>query len=186
MNVGKNLAITAIAVTLAALSATAQAERVKWKMHSAWGSSVPHLGTSAWRFAENIGRMSGGDFAIKAYEPGALIPANEGFDATSKGSLEMAWTTAGYDIGKYPALAFFTAVPFGPSIVAFHLKKSWVRSQKMPSHPSNSWYPNSSNSFNSTLSCSTTSDCNCTACTTDKAKNIPMALMIMELLTFIV
>jgi TRAP-type mannitol/chloroaromatic compound transport system substrate-binding protein len=27
----------------------------------------------------------------------------------------MAWTTAGYDTGKYPALSFFTAVPFGPS-----------------------------------------------------------------------
>ena len=115
MNVGKNLAITAIAVTLAALSATAQADRVKWKMHSAWGSSLPHLGTNAWRFADNIGRMSGGDFTIKAYEPGALIPANEGFDAASKGSIDMAWTTAGYDTGKYPALAFFTAVPFGPS-----------------------------------------------------------------------
>ncbi len=116
MNVGKKLTITAIAVTLAALSATAQAGRVKWKMHSAWGSSVPHLGTNAWRFAENIGRMSGGDFTVKPYEPGALIPANEGFDAASKGSIDMAWTTAGYDTGKYPALAFFTAVPFGPSI----------------------------------------------------------------------
>ena len=116
MNVGKKLAFAAIAVTAVALSTTAQADRVKWKMHSAWGSSLPHLGTNAWRFAENIGRMSGGDFTVKAYEPGALIPANEGFDATSKGSIEMAWTTAGYDTGKYPALAFFTAVPFGPSI----------------------------------------------------------------------
>jgi len=107
MNVGKKLAFAAIAVTAVALSTTVQADRVKWKMHSAWGSSLPHLGTNAWRFADNIGRMSGGDFTVKAYEPGALIPANEGFDATSKGSIEMAWTTAGYDTGKYPALAFF-------------------------------------------------------------------------------
>ena len=116
MNVGKKLAFAAVAaVSVAALSTTAQADRVSWKMHSAWGSSVPHLGTNAWRFADNIGRMSGGDFTVKAFEPGALIPANEGFDATSKGSIEMAWTTAGYDTGKYPALSFFTAVPFGPS-----------------------------------------------------------------------
>ena len=116
MNVGRRLAFAAIAVTVAALSTTAQADRVKWKMHSAWGSQVPHLGTNAVRFADNIGRMSGGDFKVKFFEPGALIPANEGFDATSKGSIEMAWTTAGYDTGKYPALSFFTAVPFGPAI----------------------------------------------------------------------
>ena len=66
MNVGKKLAFAAIAVTAVALSTTAQADRVKWKMHSAWGSSLPHLGTNAWRFAENIGRMSGGDFTVKA------------------------------------------------------------------------------------------------------------------------
>ena len=94
----------------------AQAKKIKWKMHSAWGSSVPHLGTSAVRFSKNIKRLSGGKFTMKFFEPGALIPANEGFDATSKGSIESAWTTAGYDVGKYPALAFFTAVPFGPSV----------------------------------------------------------------------
>jgi len=116
MNVGRRLAVAAIAVTVVALSTTAQAGKVRWKMHSAWGSQVPHLGTNAVRFADNIVRMSGGDFNVKFFEPGALIPANEGFDATSKGSIEMAWTTAGYDTGKYPALSFFTAVPFGPAI----------------------------------------------------------------------
>jgi TRAP-type mannitol/chloroaromatic compound transport system substrate-binding protein len=80
---------------------------------------VPHLGTNAVRFAENIGRLSDGKFTLKFFEPGALIPANEGFDATSKGSIDSAWTTAGYDVGKHPALAFFTAVPFGPSMGEF-------------------------------------------------------------------
>ncbi|MEQ8817639.1 MAG: TRAP transporter substrate-binding protein [Thalassobaculum sp.] len=108
------LAAAVAVVTLAATSAEAQ--RVRWKLHSAWGSSVPHLGTSAVRYSENIDRMTGGDFTMKFFEPGALIPANEGFDATSKGSIEAAWTTAGYDVGKYPALAFFTAVPFGPTM----------------------------------------------------------------------
>lgn len=97
-------------------SADAAGKRVKWKMHSAWGSSVPHLGSSGVRFSKVIKRLSGGDFTMKFFEPGALIPGNEGFDATSKGSVEAAWTTAGYDVGKYPALAFFTAVPFGPGV----------------------------------------------------------------------
>ncbi len=115
----KSLSILAatVAVSAVMIAGTSSAqERVKWKMHSAWGSSVPHLGTSAVRFSKNIERLSGGSFTMKFFEPGALIPANEGFDATSKGSIESAWSTAGYDVGKYPALAFFTAVPFGPSV----------------------------------------------------------------------
>ena len=112
----------AAAATVAGLALTPEAEaqqRIRWKLHSAWGSTVPHLGTSAVRFSKNIERMSGGRFTMKFFEPGALIPANEGFDATSKGSIEAAWTTAGYDVGKHPALAFFTAVPFGPSMGEF-------------------------------------------------------------------
>ena len=108
------VALAALVVGLVGVTTGADAqERIKWKMHSAWGSSLPHLGTSAVRFAKNVGRLSAGKFTLKFFEPGALIPANEGFDAVSKGSIETAWTTAGYDVGKYPALAFFTAVPFG-------------------------------------------------------------------------
>ena len=108
------IAVTALTAT-AFLGTSAQAARVKWKMHSAWGSQVPTLGYEAVRFADDITAMTGGDFTVKFFEPGALIPANEGFDAVSKGSIEMAWSTSGYDTGKYPALSFFSAVPYGPS-----------------------------------------------------------------------
>ena len=63
--------------------------------------------------------MSGGKFEIKFFEPGALIPPLECFDAVSKGSIESCWTTPGYHTGKYPALAFFTTVPFGPRFGEF-------------------------------------------------------------------
>ena len=116
MKISKTLAICAFAFSVALVGTSAQAAKVKWKMHSAWGSQVPHLGWEAVRFAEDIGKLSGGKFTVKFFEPGALIPANEGFDATSKGSVEMAWSTAGYDVGKYPSLAYFTAVPFGPTL----------------------------------------------------------------------
>jgi TRAP-type mannitol/chloroaromatic compound transport system substrate-binding protein len=108
-----------VVVALAgSISADAQ-DRVNWKMQSAWSSSLSHLGTSGVRFAENIDRMSGGAFKIKFYEPGALVPALECFDAASKGSVESCWTTPGSHTGTYPALAFFTAVPFGPGFGEF-------------------------------------------------------------------
>ncbi len=40
-------AIAALAVGLVSLTSTADAQRVKWKMHSVWSSSVLHLGISA-------------------------------------------------------------------------------------------------------------------------------------------
>jgi TRAP-type mannitol/chloroaromatic compound transport system substrate-binding protein len=94
-------------------------ERVKWRMSSAFPSSLPHLGTSGVRFSKDVSRLSGGKFEIKFFEPGALVPALECFDAVSKGSVDACWTTPGYDTGKYPAAAFFTAVPFGPSFGEF-------------------------------------------------------------------
>jgi TRAP-type mannitol/chloroaromatic compound transport system substrate-binding protein len=89
-------------------------ERVRWKMQSAFPGNLSHLGTSAKRLEAMVERLSDGNFELKFFEPGALVPALECFDAAAKGSVESCFTTAGYHTGKYPALAFFTAVPFGP------------------------------------------------------------------------
>ena len=103
-----------------ALSVPAQAQRtVRWKMQSAWGSKLPHLGTSGVRFTENVAEMTDNKFQIKFFEPGALIPPLECFDSVGKGSLESCWTTPGYHTGKVPAAAFFTTVPFGPGFGEF-------------------------------------------------------------------
>jgi len=112
------VAASALAFALSATAASAQ-DRVRWKMASAFPSSLTHLGPSGVRFSKDIERLSGGKFEMKFFEPGALVPALECFDAVSKGSVEACWTTPGYHTGKYPALAFFTTVPFGPNIGEF-------------------------------------------------------------------
>ena len=113
------------AVAIATGSPAEAQDRVKWKMQSAFASSLSHLGTSGVRFSENLDRLSGGSLELKFFEPGALVPALECFDAASKGSVESCWTTPGYHTGKYPALAFFTAVPFGPSYGEFFAWKKF-------------------------------------------------------------
>ncbi|NKC15028.1 MAG: hypothetical protein GKR94_23415 [Gammaproteobacteria bacterium] len=95
------------------------AKRVTWKMQNAWGSTVPHLGTSAVRFIKNVADLTENRFVITNYEPGALVSPLECFDAVSKGSIESCWTTPGYHAGKHPAVSFFTSVPFGPSLGEF-------------------------------------------------------------------
>src|SRR5262245_42402352 len=112
------LGASAFALTAFAGAANAQ-DKIRWKMQSAFGSTLTHLGPSGVRFSKDIERMSGGKFEVKFYEPGALIPPLECFDAVSKGSIESCWTTPGYHTGKYPSLAFFTTVPFGPGFGEF-------------------------------------------------------------------
>ena len=107
------------------------AGKVRWKMQSAFGSTLPHLGTSAIRFIDDVKAMSGGDINIKFYEPGALIPPLECFDSVSKGSIESCWTTPGYHTAKYPALSFFTTVPFGPQIGEYMAWKWFGGGNKM-------------------------------------------------------
>jgi TRAP-type mannitol/chloroaromatic compound transport system substrate-binding protein len=101
------------------------AKKVKWKMQSAWGTQVPNAGESGVRFVDNIDAMSDGKFKIKFFDPGALVPALETFDAASKGAIESAWTTPGYHAGKYPGLSFMTTVPFGPQLSEF-LSWKWM------------------------------------------------------------
>ena len=110
--------VLATAALASALPAQAQ-DKVRWKMQSAYNSQLPHIGTSGVRFAKNIDRLSAGKFELKFYEPGALIPPLECFDAVSKGSVESCWTTSGNHTGKYPVLAFFATVPFGPPVGEF-------------------------------------------------------------------
>jgi TRAP-type mannitol/chloroaromatic compound transport system substrate-binding protein len=100
-------------------SADADAKKVRWKMQSTFGSKLPHLGTSGVRFTQNVKEMTDGQLDIKFFEPGALVPSLECFDSVSKGALESCWTTPGYHTAKYPALSFFTTVPFGPQIGEF-------------------------------------------------------------------
>jgi len=120
----------AVIMTAAATDASAQ-KRVKWKMQSAFGSTLPHLGTSGVRFEKNISEATDGRFEIKFYEPGALVPALECFDAASKGSVESCWTTPGYHTGKIPAAAFFTTMPFGPSFGEFMAWKMYGGGDKL-------------------------------------------------------
>jgi TRAP-type mannitol/chloroaromatic compound transport system substrate-binding protein len=118
-------ALTAgVGLALATAPAQAQQPRVNWKMQSAFGSNLPHLGPPGQRFERDIAEMTDGRFQVKFHEPGALVPTLECFDAASKGSVDACWTTPGFHAGKYPALAFFTTVPFGPQFGEF---MAWKR-----------------------------------------------------------
>jgi TRAP-type mannitol/chloroaromatic compound transport system substrate-binding protein len=99
----------------AAPAEEARAAKVSWKMASSFPSTMVLIGSMGLHLSESVETLSDGDFTLKFYEPGALVPALEIFDAVSTGAIDAGWTASGYWAGKVPALQFFTAVPFGPA-----------------------------------------------------------------------
>jgi|GEM_PF-6285353 len=63
-------ATAAIAVGMG--TGDADAKKVRGKIHQAYGQNIAVIGPPGHRIADAVRRMSGGDFDIKVFEPGAL------------------------------------------------------------------------------------------------------------------
>ncbi len=90
-------------------------EPVRWNMGSAFGSRLTQLGTLGVNLSTQIEAVSGGNLQLKFFEPNALVAPLEIFDAVAAGTIDAAWSTPGFWVGKDEALALFSAVPFGPA-----------------------------------------------------------------------
>ena len=99
----------------AEVASSAGEDTIRWKMASSFPGELVQLGTLGKRFEAKVQTASNDSLRLKFYEPGALVPALEIFDAVSSGSLDAGWSSSGYWAGKIPALQFFAAVPFGPN-----------------------------------------------------------------------
>ncbi|MEP9349350.1 TRAP transporter substrate-binding protein [Xanthobacter sp. KR7-225] len=110
------LALTAAAGTVAAPAVLRAQTTFTWKMTSAYGPKAAFYSVgpgSASDLCKRIEAMSGGRLKIQFFGAGELIPALEGFDAVSAGTVEMNYANAYFWTGKSFAAQFFTAVPFG-------------------------------------------------------------------------
>jgi TRAP-type mannitol/chloroaromatic compound transport system substrate-binding protein len=90
-------------------------EPINWKLTSAFASTTPLLIPAINAFIDNVDVISDGNIKIRFFEPGALVPAFEMFDAVSSGSIDAGYATPGFWAGKEPALQLFASVPFGPA-----------------------------------------------------------------------
>ncbi len=97
----------------------AQEKKVRWKMHAAFGKNLAVIGEPPHRIAEAIKKMSGGQFDIRVFEPGALTGGYAYYDPISQGSIDAAWGTPGANQGKNSAFAFLSTWPFGPAAPEF-------------------------------------------------------------------
>ena len=98
----------------------------QWRMTNDYPAEFPFLtagpGSPA-DFAERVANMSDGRLQIQQFPAGELIPALEGFDAVSEGTIEMNHSTSYFWAGRQPSAQFFSSMPFG---LNFPGKAAWL------------------------------------------------------------
>lgn len=121
------LAGLSVAATLPTMANASSQKTIRWKMTNLYPAGAPFYSKgpgSATYFCKRVKELSGGRLNIKHYAAGELIPAMEGFDAVSKGTIEMNWANSYYWAGKTFAAQYFTAVPFGMN---FQGTNAWLQ-----------------------------------------------------------
>ena len=86
---------------------------VRWKMVTSWPKSLDTIFGGAETVCDRVGAMTSGRFNIEPYAAGEIVPGLEVLDAVQNGTVQCGHTASYYYVGKNPALAFGTSVPFG-------------------------------------------------------------------------
>lgn len=87
--------------------------QVNWEMATSWPVALDTIFGGAQVLAERVAALTGGRFTINARAAGELAPPLEVLDVVSQGAVACGHTASYYYVGKSPALAFGTTVPFG-------------------------------------------------------------------------
>lgn len=86
---------------------------ITWQMATSWPQSLDILFGGAQMFAERVNVLSGGRFTIDPRAAGELAPGTQVLDVVSQGAVPIGHTASYYYLGKSPATAFGTTMPFG-------------------------------------------------------------------------
>ena len=96
---------------------------INWEIATSWPLSLDTIYGGAEVFAETVGRLSTGKFQITPRAAGELAGGTEVLNVVEQGSVPGGHTASYYYIGKSPATAFGTAVPFG---LTARQQNSWL------------------------------------------------------------
>jgi TRAP-type mannitol/chloroaromatic compound transport system substrate-binding protein len=103
-----------LAASTVAAPAIAQSQpQIRWRMASSFPKSLDALYNTAERIAGRVSRMTDGRFEIRIFAGGEIVPPLQVLDAVQNGTVECGQTASYYYVGKNPAFAFDTALPFG-------------------------------------------------------------------------
>ena len=119
----KGAAVGGVAAAGLAAPAIAQA-RKEIVVVSTWPRDFPGLGTSAQRLAARITELSQGRLTVNYFAAGERVGAFDVFDEVASGNAQAYIGADYYWIGKHPAFAYFTSVPFGMTNAEWN---AWIK-----------------------------------------------------------
>ena len=96
---------------------------LRWRLASSFARSLDTIYGAAEVMSNRVGQLTDGRFTIHVNPAGEIVPAFEVLDSVQKGTVHMGHSAGYYYIGKNPAFAFDTTVPFGLTARQFN---SWV------------------------------------------------------------
>ena len=112
----KGAALGSTAAVGAAVASPAIAQsmpKVEWRCTSSFPKSLDTIYGGAEDVAKFVSEATDGQFTIRVYAAGEIVPGLQAADAVTNGTVEMCHTAAYYYVGKNPAYALGATVPFG-------------------------------------------------------------------------
>jgi TRAP-type mannitol/chloroaromatic compound transport system substrate-binding protein len=109
--VGFSLAAGGAALASPALAQSQPA--LKWRMTTSYPKSLDTLDGGCRLVSKIVSDLTDGRFQIDVFAAGEIVPALGVVDAVQNGTVEMGHSASYYYVGKDPALAFDTCLPFG-------------------------------------------------------------------------
>ncbi|MBM3358674.1 MAG: ABC transporter substrate-binding protein [Betaproteobacteria bacterium] len=109
----KNAAAGLAAGTVSAPAIAQSQPAIQWRMASSFPKSLDTLYGTGELFVRRLSEITEGKFQIRLFAGGEIVPGLQVLDAVQNATVECGHTAAYYYIGKDPAFAFATALPFG-------------------------------------------------------------------------
>jgi TRAP-type mannitol/chloroaromatic compound transport system substrate-binding protein len=106
-------AVGLAAGTVAAPAIAQSQPTVHWRLTSSFPKSLDTIFGAADIISRRVAEISDGKFQIRVFAAGEIVPGLQVLDAVQNGTVECGHTAPYYYIGKDPAFAFATALPFG-------------------------------------------------------------------------
>jgi len=86
---------------------------IQWRLASSFPKALDTIYGAAEILSKRVSEGTDGKFQIRVFAGGEIVPGLQVLDAVQNGTVECGHTAPYYYVGKDPAFAFATAVPFG-------------------------------------------------------------------------
>lgn len=88
---------------------------INWRLATSFPRSLDIIHGAGQQIADRVSDLTGGQFTMRVYAAGEIVPGLQVMDAVQQGTVQCGVSPGYYYIGKNPALAFDSSVPFGLS-----------------------------------------------------------------------